>query len=877
MPLQTGVRLGHYEVAGAIGAGGMGEVYEAVDARLDRRVAIKILPASLASDEDRLRRFEREARATSALNHPNILTIHDFGTHDGAPYLVTELLDGRDLRAELSEGPLSVRKALDCALQICAGLAAAHAKDITHRDLKPENLFLTADGRVKILDFGLARVGQPPETLVASTAATGLAATHAGTVMGTVGYMSPEQVRGQSADHRSDIFSFGAILHEMMAGRRAFTGGSAVETMNAILKEEPDDLLAANPKVTPALDRIVRRCLDKRPQHRFQSAHDLGFALEALAAGSEAALTRTPSTAIRPGTRVLDNARLAWMAAGVLLAVAVVAVLVAVLNSRAARADLQVVRSSILTPPGSIVEGDVRVSPDGRLVVARLAIQARSEDTSTLWVRALDSVTWRPLLGTGGGRSPFWSPDSRSIGFFADGKLKRTDVAGGPVVTICDAPDGRGGSWNREGLIVFAPNAPGGFQRVSASGGSPTAITTSAEPERNGRWPAFLPDGRRFLYVTRGQVHVGSLDSPDSWPLGPSQSNAVFASGYLLFVRDGTLVAQPFDETRLEMVGNAVPLAEQVGGSQGRGFFTVSEQGALIYETRAPPGPAQLTWFDRQGKPTGVLGEPNSTPNLHLSPDGKSLAVQHREELWVYDVPRGVGMRFTTQGSGNREAVWSPDGARLVFNSIRGGRRDLFLKASDGTGREEPLVVSNVDKYPTSWSADGRSVLYYTLGDAQTRTDLWIVAVASDREPVPYLKTPFDETRGQFSPDGHWIAYSSNESGRDEVYLASFPSAGGRRRVSVTGGIFPRWRRDGRELFYVNADDQLMAVDIRVTAESVEVGLERLLFDLPIASASGGYPYDVTADGQRFLVNARERPVRSPPTLLVNWQASLVR
>jgi len=901
MTVGMGAQLGPFEVLAPLGSGGMGEVYRARDSRLGREVAIKVFPAAFSADEDRLRRFEQEARAAGMLNHPNILTIYDIGTHDGYPYIVAELLDGEELRVQMNRGPLPVRQALDYAQQITLGLAAAHEKGITHRDLKPENLYVTADGRVKILDFGLAKLKrQPVHGGVNSETPTALVSptTNPGTVIGTVGYMSPEQVLGEEADHRADIFAFGLILYEMLAGRPAFEGASAVAVMSAILRDEPPELVESNDKIPPQLDRLVRRCLEKRPERRFHSAHDLGLALEVLSATSgsrleaqSAALSGAAKTqAEARGPRLPNRKRLVWIAITALLLLAALPFVIAYIQ----RAPLttRAVRSFILPPEKSIFNfvglnaGPVTVSPDGR----RLAfVASASEGRNLLWVRPLDALSAQQLAGTEGAFHPFWSPDSRFLGFFADGKLKKIDAAGGPPITLCEAPMGRGGTWNLNGVIIFAPNNTGALHRVSASGGASSEVTKldEARGELSHRWPCFLPDGRHFLYLGRGSILsegetaaicVASLDSQGSKLLLRANSNTAYTQGHLLYLREGALLAQPFDAKRLETTGDAFPIAEQIQHipALGRGVFSVSENGVLAYQTGSATGNLQLTWFDRSGKPLGVLDDPAPNANPKLSPDGKRLAVVITDpqtghpDIWLYELARGIKTRFTFDPAGEREPIWSPDGSRIVFTSNRKGHFDLYQKSANGAGSEELLLESNFDKAPSSFSPDGRFLLYSAV-DPKTKADLWVLPLGGDRKPFPFLQTEFTESFGQFSPDGRWIAYRSDESRGGEIYVAPFPGPGGQRQVSTAGGRQPRWRGNGKELFYLSPDDKMMAAEVNGQGATLEVGAVRPLFEAR-QSVTGGFLYDVTGDGQRFLINAAvEQKASSPIILVQNW------
>jgi Tol biopolymer transport system component len=891
MNLATGTMLGPYELLSPLGAGGMGEVYRANDTRLNRDVAIKVLPASFAYDADRLLRFEQEARATSALSHPNILTVYDIGSHEGSPYIVAELLEGEELRQQLSEGALPQRKAVDYAQQIASGLAAAHLKGIIHRDLKPENIFITTDGRVKILDFGLAKLKPAKQAAgTGSELATQKALTEPGVVMGTVGYMSPEQVRGQEADHRSDIFSFGAILYEMLRGRRTFTGESAIEVMNAILKEEPEELTETNARINPALERIVRRCLEKKAERRFQSTSDLCFAIEALSmpSGSRIETAALPAAAEGRGkARLFGNAKLAWIVAGALLGL--VAALLFILASFR-RPAVEVTATRFVIPASEKKSfTSLAVSPDGR----RLVYGTSTEGKLQLWLRPLDSLAAQPLPGTyeaDFGAFSFWSPDSRYIAFFADGKLKKMEISGGPAQAIADAPLPWGGSWNRDGVIIFSPTPQSPLYRVSASGGEATQLTTLDESrqETGHRWPFFLPDGRHFLYLARtlqtegNVIYVGSLDSKETKRLISADSNVAYAPpGYLLYAREGALMAQPFDADKLEVTGEASPVAEHIWHEPQYPLarFSVSSDGALVYLTGTPT--LQLTWFDRGGKPLGTVGPPAAYRYLRLSPDEKRVAVERTEppaagfDLWLIDLARGVPSRFTSGRGTEVYPVWSPDGSRIAFSSAyssgSGGQFDLYQKLSSGAGSDEELLKSGENKAVMDWSADGRFILFRSFG-GKTKFDIWVLPTFGDRNPYPFLQSEFGETWARFSPDGRWVAYVSNETGMTEVYVQEFQGSGGKVRVSTGGGNLPCWRRDGKELFYISGG-KLMAVEVKVVGANFEAGVPRQLFEIPRSVG-----FEVSGDGQRFLIPVPvEETSPTPITVVLNWTADLKR
>jgi serine/threonine protein kinase len=897
MAIATGARFNHYEIIAPLGAGGMGEVYRARDTRLDREVAIKVLPANYANDEDRLRRFEQEARATSALNHPNILIVHDLGIHEGAPYIVAELLEGAELRAQLDEGSISQRKAIDYAQQIASGLAAAHAKGIVHRDLKPENLFITKDDRVKILDFGLAKLRQQSKDPVDSHVATKRMITDPGTVMGTVGYMAPEQVRGQEADPRADIFTLGLILYEMLSGARAFAGDSTADVMSAILKEEPPEL---GMKIAPGLEKVVRRCLEKKPEHRFHSAHDLGFALEAVStptSSSGAYLTETAKAleATVMTKRRGSRDRIAWIVAGVAV-LAALALAIAYFNRSAP--ELSAVRLSFL-PPDSLVFDNglydyVIVSPDGQ----KLAFTGRSADGKRqLWVRPLNSIEATPLPGTDDPLAPFWSPDSRSLGFGSQGKLKRIDLAGGRPQVICDATRLEGGTWNRAGVILFAPNIRGALFQVPATGGEPTPVTKFNLERRENEHtsPCFLPDGRHFLYRVTGSggdqsVFAGSLDSDEVKQVLAGDAPAVYASpGWLLFLRNGALLAQAFDADHLELKGDAFPLTQPTNKAIVVGVpFSVSENGVLIWQGDRERE-YQLVWFDRAGKSDGAAGAPikviyGEAPRL--SPDGKRFAIHRIDpqtrnlDIWVFDLSRNLPTRLTTDPATDQIPTWSPDGGNVVFAKSKGGVNSLFQIAASGIKPEELLLKGGIP-VPTDWAPDGRFIIYNQSAE-KTRRDVWALPLTGSRQPYQLLNTAFDEYRAQLSPDGHWLAYVSDESGSYEIYVQSFTAdgklGGNKTRISTSGGNQPRFRRDGRELFYVAADGQMMAVGVKTSGVTFEQDAPKPLFKTRMLTGlvQSGIEYDVTADGQRFLIGTMVGEANaSPVSVILNWTARL--
>jgi Tol biopolymer transport system component len=862
MPLSTGTRLGPYEILAPIGAGGMGEVYRARDIKLDREVAVKVLPAALAQDSERLSRFEREAKVLASLNHPNIATIHGVEESGGVRALVMELVAGENLK-----GPLPVEMALNYARQIADALEAAHEKGIIHRDLKPANIMITPAGVVKVLDFGLAAVTQSSDpSNPANSPTLTISPTRAGMILGTAAYMSPEQARGKAVDKRADIWAFGVVLYEMLTGKRLFEGETISDTLAAVLKTEPD--LA---QVPAKVRRLLEACLQKDPKQRLQAIGDWRLLL-----------TDDQPPGVAPTRSQLGVA--GRIAAAILLLA--LGALSFVHFRKAPPPEARSVRFQVRLPEKS-TGAMFRLSPDGRY----LAIAGSLRGNSRLWVRPLDSLESRPLPGTEGADIPFWSPDSAFIGFYAQGKLKRVALSGGPPQNICDATLEIGGTWNHDGVIVFTPDLGKPLHRVPASGGVAAPVTTLAGAVLQA-FPQFLPGGDRFLYLTIAPrkpevagVYVGSLDKKPPVRILASGLGITYVPstssgnrGHLLFLRGSTLTAQAFDPQRLRLSGEMVPLAEPVGTEMlgDLAAFSVSDNGVLAYSSGQEGASRELVWLDRTGKQIGSVGPPGEYNNFRLSPDEKRIVIdrssaQSSADIWVLDILRGVTSRLTFDPAINDLPIWSPDGLRVLFPSNRKGSFDLYIKAASGAGQEEPLVkLGTLHAWATDWSRDGRFILYEIPG-VDTGQDLWIAPLFGDRKPFPYLRTQFNEGEGAFSPDGRWIAYVSDESGRDEIYVQAFPPSGEKRLISTGGGSEPYWRKDGMELFYVAADRNLMAVPIKL-GTTITPGTPKSLFPVPLSEQQ--HSFAVTGDGQRFLVSrlVGEMP---PITVVLNWEAAL--
>jgi len=901
MPLPPGSRLGPYEIVAAIGAGGMGEVYRARDTRLGRDVAIKVLPQHLSSDPARRERFEREARAVSALNHPHICTLHDIGSQDGVDYLVMEHIDGETLADRLLKGPLPIDEVLRHAIEIADGLDRAHRHGVIHRDLKPQNVMLTKSG-AKLLDFGLAKLTEERDGAAAGPIVPGSGGsllptatrnlTTAGTLLGTFQYMAPEQLEGKEADARTDIFTFGALVYEMATGQRAFEGKSQASLIAAILKEQPRPIADLQPLSPAGLDRVVRACLEKDPDDRVQTAHDLRRQLGWVADGSlTGATVSSPGTVSSPvaGAAVARagsqrQRALAWLALPAILVFgALMAGLGWWLRPQPAAPHLRV---NLALPPRTQLDSENRnlaLAPDG-LTLAFTGTGA--EGKRRLWVRPLDSLQAQALAGTDGATYPFWSPDGRFLGFFADGRLKKVPASGGTVQTLCDAQDGRGASWGAGGTIAFAPGPYSGLFLVSSSGGAATQVTTPTVEGTTHRLPYFLPDGKRLLFLSSGPgegvhngIHSFDLDSKAVTLVLEENSEGRYAApGYLAFIHEGNLMVQRMDPQSLKLSGEAVPIAEKVqfNPSRWNGGFAFSDTGLLIYMGGAGVSKARLTWFDEQGKNIGALGEPANFIEIALAPDlrhavGTIWTGTGVPDLWLYDLARGVGSRFTFAAKGATSPVWSPDGRQVAYTDIE---NRIYVKAADGASEPRAIVeaVGN-NRQVTQWTPDGAGLLFWAQ-DPKNDLDIDYVPVAPGGTPRPVLATAAGERDAAISPDGKWMLYNSNESGRQELYVVSYPTIGGKWQISPSGSATGTgfWVEGGRRIVYLDLDGAVQSVDVTPQGGNLAIGAPRPVFvGLPPTA-----PAAIAPDGKRFLVAApTEESVQSNLVLVTDWATAL--
>jgi Tol biopolymer transport system component len=897
--MNTGENIAGYRIRSPLGAGGMGEVWRAEDEKLGREVALKVLPEDVAGDPDRLARLEREAKMLASLNHTNIAHLYgletvtpDTSTAQGAgtaTFLVMELVEGEDLSERIGRGPIPVDEAIPIALQIAEALEAAHEQNIVHRDLKPANIKLKGDGAVKVLDFGLAKAweAESADHSLSMSPTMTQHATAAGIILGTAGYMAPEQAAGLGTDTRADIWSFGVVLWEMLTGVKLFEGETVSHVLAAVLKDEPD--LRALPESTPPqIAELIGRCLRKKPKMRIQAIGDVRIALEEYLADPDAATPLSEPRGVGVVATPMWRRAVPWAAAVALgLALVVVAVSRPEVSARVVKATV---------PPPSEMRFDLRpaapgpaaVSPDGE----KIAFTATDDSgRARVFVRHLDAGEAYVLSGTEGAQYPFWAPDSRWLGFFTqpDDLLRKIDTTGGPPITLCDAPNGKGGTWSADGVIVFAPNAGSPLMRVPSAGGEPVEITTIDTDRHNShRLPWFLPDGRHFLFVARGMasdesaVMIGSLDDDETHELMRNQSQAAFASGRLLFVRDQTLMAQPFSPDERMTTGEAVPVAEDVLVIPGASLavFGVSQEGVLTFQTGSAETSTTLEWRDRAGNTVGELGDPALYRVVALSPDGSSVATQIVEieggtfDIWIYEVERNIRTRFTFDPASDTAPVWSADGSEVFFASDRDVGFDVFRKPLSGVGEVELVHSGEGNSFPESVSPDGKFLCVLVTANA-TADDLMLVPLDGDGEPTIFRQTEFNESGARISPDGRWIVYHSDESGDFEVYVTTFPVAGRRWQVSSGNGVYPEWRADGGEIVYSDFAGGLIAVEVDGSGETFRVGAAEPLFASRPPEAGGSF-YTVSTDNQRFLVipDANQQ-ADTLLNLVVNWPAEI--
>jgi len=901
MSLPSGTKLGPYEILAPVGAGGMGEVYRATDTRLNRTVAVKILPPHLAEKPEARERFEREARAISQLSHANICQLYDLGQQDGIHYIVMEYLEGETLATRLAKGRLPLEQVLRYGAEIAEGLDAAHRSGVVHRDLKPGNIMLTRSG-AKLMDFGLAKQVSPAGAQSAGLSATLTSAdashplTAEGTVLGTYQYMSPEQVEGKEADPRSDIFSFGAVLYEMAAGKRAFDGKSQISVASAILEREPEPVSALQPKTPPALQHVVQGALMKDPESRWQSAADIARQLRWMS---------SPESSSGAAQPVLPHSSKKWRERAVWAAVVAALLGLVLWFAFFARPHPRVLRAYLTPPPDAAFDfmgdfsGPPVLSPDG----TRLAFAARGpKQRNSIWVRALDSTAAQKLAGTDGAFALFWSADGKSIGFFADTKLKKISASGGPVTILADAPNARGGAWNQDNVIVYAPDYRDSLWKISAGGGVPARATNlDLSKHSTHRWPSFLPDGKHFLFFATNHagghredngIYMGSLDSNASQIVLATDAAGLYSSGYLLYHQQNALMAQKFDPLRGTVSGEPMTLANDVQHDSGtfHTVFSVADRGVLVYEPGGnTTGDTQLLWMDRTGKVLGPIAERAAYKGGVLSPDGKRLAIglgEPRSDIWIFDTEHGSRTRLTFDDAAHQMPSWSADGQRVAFVSQLGATimagTSLHAKSASGGGPDDLLLdVKDAAGSPVSlswpqWSPDGRYLLYLQQS-GPTGASVWTVPTSGEKKPQLLVKpeaTTGKVTFLRLSPDGRWLAYSSNDGGREEIYVTSFPNGNGRWQISREGGTFPVWRHDGKEILFIGLDAHLYAVDVKAKENKFEVGNSQMLFELRNIFALGS-PFDITPDGKRFMVLTQPEGSASPMMLVLNWTAEL--
>jgi serine/threonine protein kinase len=867
MALTVGTKLGSHEITALLGKGGMGEVYRARDLKLKREVAIKILPEEFARDADRIGRFQREAQVLASLNHPNIAQVHGFEDSAGQTCIIMELVEGETLQERLKRGPIHLDESLPIARQIAEALAVAHEKGIIHRDLKPANIKLTPDGRAKVLDFGLAKAFQEQEAVTLSNSPTLMSASVPGMILGTAAYMSPEQAKGKETDRTTDVWAFGCVLYEMLTGRAAFQGETVGEVLAEIFKAEPDGV--GLPVETPEnIRRLLRRCLRKDRANRLQHIGDAR--LELL----EPDVPRVETvTMFRQRTVFLLLVIIAVAAAGMTI----------LIPRRQNTLSPPEQRLEITTPPSDDL--GFAISPDGEHVVFNAGV----EGSSQLWLRSLNSTTARPLAGTQNATGGlFWSSDNRSIGFTADGKLKSIDLNGGSPRTVTTVRVFQGGSWNKDGIILFGSG--GLIYRTSSAGAPPELETQLVANQQAHRNPRFLPDGKHFVYYVSGSsewngVYLGDVGTRQArrW-LDADGFAGITSSGLLFFARQGTLFAQNVNLDSLVLSGVPQAVAEKVADNRiGTVSASISATGIIVYRPSPTRRKLQLLWIDRLGRESKTVAGPDPLGfnNISISPNEKYLAfdraVENNRDIWLLDVARGPLSRVTSDDSIEAGPTWSPDGHRIVYYSNRKGKAGLYIQSLGDASGVELLDSPSWILRPTDWSKDGRYLLY-SRNDQQTGWDIWALPLFGDQKPFPVTARTFDERSGQFSPDGKWIVYQADDSGRFEIYVQPFPEKGERIPISTNGGAQPRWRSDGKELFYIALDGRMMAVTMRQNGASLEPSMPTPLFTTHVGGAVrevDGQQYIVSADGQRFLMN---NPIEEPPiplTVILNWKPKL--
>jgi serine/threonine protein kinase/Tol biopolymer transport system component len=894
MTLTSGAKLGPYEIQSELGAGGMGEVYRARDTRLDRQVAIKVLAAHLSSSPELKQRLEREARAISSLNHPHICQLYDIGSQDGTDYLVMEFLEGEAVAERLRRGSLPLNEVLKIGAEVAEALEVAHRAGIVHRDLKPANIMLTKSG-AKLMDFGLAKPfgmaapasGAAPSFTAAATL-TGLSPasplTTVGSIVGTIQYMSPEQIEGKEADARSDIFALGAVLYEMVTGKRAFEGKSQISVASSILEKDPEPISAAKPMTPPAFEHVVKTCLQKNPEERFQTAHDVRLELRWVAEERSSPSAEVLQTAPRH-----PRERLAWAAA---ILIAIVAGVVSGIFIARPSQPARTIRTVIAPPEGTSfrLTGDLAgppvLSPDG----TNVAFSAAAADGKVvLWVRPMDKLEARALPGTEDVIFPFWSPDSRSLGFFANGKLKTIDLSGGSPLVICDAPQGRGGAWGPEGVILLATDTQAPITRVNTNGGVAVPVTKIDQARHTShRWPFFLPDGKHFLYVAvnhdsvlsgNDAVYFASLDGAENRMLFRALSNAVYAGGFVLCARGNQLMAQKFDPASGKLSGDPQVIANGVANDLSTWHMDASVSGAgLLVMGSGGTADWQLIWADRTGKRIGVVVDKLSNLQFaRLSPTGDRIALQidtGANDIWVLDLARGIRTRLTFGPVTNNYPVWSPDGKWIAYSSDRNGRNRLYRKRSDGSGAEELLLEDDQAIIPDDWSRDGKTLLYSRGSFFGNGAEVWALPLEGDRKPVPIVHHGANSfaNAGRLSPDGRWLAYSSNESGQAEVYVVPFGGGQGKWQVSQNGGDRPTWGKDGKSLYYANPSYTIFAVPVKQVNNTLQFGTAEPLVS---NTSSQIFFYDVSPDDKKILLNVISQQVNQSITVVTNWAEEL--